>query len=183
MILTKKNLPINKNNENNDGNIILFDSVILQKQHFDIIKKGLKTLYPNKVVKKSNFKILYRASCDGDTIKTIMELVKNNKQLLVIIKTDKGEIFGAFIPDSVSNELYYSRGFIFELVNKKIEYNYLFFQYQSKNRKIYINPYFYINDSFSRKTSKILSNINFNKFTSEPHPIYKELEIYSISNY
>ena len=72
-----------------------FDSKIFQsinkiKFILDHIKKNDESFYFNKI------KLLYRGSRDGDRTKTCHELCDNKQNILIIIKSDKGYIFGGY---------------------------------------------------------------------------------------
>ena len=153
---------------------IYFNSEILKVSHFDIIRKGFLKIFPKINLKSSNFEILYRASCDKDKIRTLMDLCYLSKYLLLIIETIKGKIFGAF---AYHNENYNPPlGFIFELQTNKILYDNIELIFEQNKNRIMIKNYFFLNDSFfSSKKNRVLRNMNIGEtnFTCEEVEVFK----------
>ena len=85
----------------------------------DYIKQNDKTLNFN------NIKLLFRGSRDGDRTKTCHELCDNKQNVLIIMKSETGYIFGGYskVGFKVNNNLSYkidNNCFLFSLNLKKI---------------------------------------------------------------
>ena len=68
----------------------------------------------NNKIRGINFKLLYRASCDSDFSNTFFELCGKDKYILLIIKTTKGNIFGAYTYLYYNNDNPHSDQFFFD---------------------------------------------------------------------
>ena len=95
-----KRIEINENKINTiefkDLKLKDIDSNILTNyENFELINKRLKNSEILKE-KKINYKLLYRASRDGDEAKKFHEKCDNKSQILAVFKTTKGLIFGGY---------------------------------------------------------------------------------------
>ena len=89
-----KDLKIN-NNETQTTNKILFESKILSSLNdIDFILNYIHEKDKNFYF--SNLKLLYRSSRDGDKNDKCHELCDNKQNILIIIKSDSGYIFGGY---------------------------------------------------------------------------------------
>ena len=69
--------------------------LLLNYENIELINKRLKNSEILKD-KKINYKLLYRATRDGDEAKIFHEKSDNKKQILAVFKTTKGLIFGGY---------------------------------------------------------------------------------------
>ena len=107
-----------------ESKINFFDSKIIESKDnlnfiFDYIKQNDKSFNFN------NIKLLYRGSRDGDRTKTCHELCDNKQNVLIIMKSETGYIFGGYskIGFKTNNNYAYERDnncFLFSLNLKKI---------------------------------------------------------------
>ena len=145
---------------------LIFDSIILNKNHYNNIYNGLHKLYPNeKYIKSNDFKIIFRASCDGDKFNTIFELSKYSYNKLLIIETNKGKIFGMYSDNR--------RGFIFD--ENVIKYNKERISFDRSKNKIRVGNFCYLSNSFLSVKNKILNDY---LIIGEHSFICKEVEIF-----
>ena len=165
-----------KNNNKNDINInnninkmkskLIFDSIILNKNHYNNIYNGLHRLYPNdKYIKSNDFKIIFRASCDGDKFNTVFELAKYSNNILLIIETNKGKIFGIYSD--------IRGGFIFD--ENVIKYNRERIKFHKSKNKIIVGNFLYLSNSFLNYKNKILKDY---LIIGEHSFVCKEVEIF-----
>ena len=70
-------------------------NILTNYENFELINKRLKNSEILKE-KKINYKLLYRASRDGDEDKKFHEKCDNKRQILAVFKTTKGLIFGGY---------------------------------------------------------------------------------------
>ena len=107
-----------------ENKIINFDSKIIQSKDsisfiLDYIKQNDKTFNFN------NIKLLFRGSRDGERTKTCHELCDNKQNVLIIMKSETGYIFGGYskVGFKVNNNFDYkidNNCFLFSLNLKKI---------------------------------------------------------------
>ena len=107
-----------------ENQMISFDSKIIKstdniKFIFDYIKQNDKSFNFN------NIKLLYRGSRDGDRTKTCHELCDNKQNVLIIMKSETGYIFGGYskVGFKINNNFDYkidNNCFLFSLNLKKI---------------------------------------------------------------
>ena len=67
--------------------------IIKTKDNFDFVEKILKE---NIINKKIKYKLLYRATKDGDDCKIFHQKCDNNSQVLVLFKTTKSILIGGY---------------------------------------------------------------------------------------
>ena len=70
-------------------------NILTNYENLELINKRLKNSEILKD-KKINYKLLYRASRDGDEAKKFHEKCDNKEQILAVFKTTKGLIFGGY---------------------------------------------------------------------------------------
>ena len=97
------------------------DSLIIKtKDNFDFVEKILKE---NIVNKKIKYKLLYRATRDGDDSNIFHQKCDNNPQILVLFKTTKGIILGGYTEIGYKGSGYEridNKAFFFSCDRKKI---------------------------------------------------------------
>ena len=97
------------------------DSLIIKtKDNFDFVEKILKE---NIVNKKIKYKLLYRATKDGDDCNIFHQKCDNNPQILVLFKTTKGIILGGYTEigyKGSGDEKIDNKAFFFSCDRKKI---------------------------------------------------------------
>ena len=146
----------------------------------------------------SNIKLLYRSSIHGDNTKTLHELCDNKQNILIIIKSDSGYLFGGyskigFKTNNENKELIDNHSFLFSITKQKI--------YRVINNRpvichykndfgfcFYQSIYFY--DSFTKKNGNHISKLMKNNFNgiSDIYEInggkddfkIEELEVYQL---
>ena len=146
----------------------------------------------------SNIKLLYRSSIHGDNTKTLHELCDNKQNILIIIKSDSGYLFGGyskigFKTNNENKELIDNHSFLFSITKQKIypvinnrpvichyknDFGFCFYQ----------SIYFY--DSFTKKNGNHISKLMKNNFNgiSDIYEInggkddfkIEELEVYQL---
>ena len=112
-------------NPSEERNKILEDTskILSSMDELKFIKFYIKTNDPSFNLK--NIQLLYRGSRDGDRTKTCHELCDNKKNVLIIMKSDKGNIFGGYskIGFKATNKSEYlidNNSFLFSVDLKKI---------------------------------------------------------------
>ena len=106
--------------DNKEKNEKINSSIIKTSNNADFVEKIIKE---NVLNKNMQFKLLYRASKDGDDCKIFHEKCNNNKQILVIYKTKKGIIFGGYTETGFNGGggmVYDNKSFVFSCNKKKI---------------------------------------------------------------
>ena len=153
----------------------------------------------NMKMSLSNIKLLYSSSLHGDNTKTLHELCDNKQNILIIIKSDSGYLFGGYskigFKTNIENkELIDNHSFLFSITKQKIypvinnmpvicHYSNYF------GLCFYQSIYFY--DSFRNKNWNRISNL-ITKHFNGIKDIYeinggkdvfkiKELEVYQLS--
>ena len=157
-----------------ENKIINFDSKIIQSKDsisfiLDYIKQNDKTFNFN------NIKLLFRGSRDGERTKTCHELCDNKQNVLIIMKSETGYIFGGYskVGFKVNNNFDYkidNNCFLFSLNLNKIypaikDKKVICHIEETKGLCFYSSLSFY--DYFmSKKQNKIMSDIQkyFNNF-------------------
>ena len=80
---------------NNDCSITN-SSIVKTKEHNNLIINRLKNIEQFKNSKNFTFELLYRGTRDGDDSKTFHKLCDNNRNILVLVETNKNKKFGGF---------------------------------------------------------------------------------------
>ena len=99
------------------------DSNILSNyENIELINERLKNseILKDKII---NYKLLYRASRDGDEAKKFHEKCDNKRQILAVFKTTKGLIFGGYTKlgyNGKDNNVVDNKAFFFSCDLKKI---------------------------------------------------------------
>jgi len=168
--LSNDELPIMKIDDYNGP---YFDSkILIKKYYFDSLFKVFNLLQKSKY----EFKLIYRASTNSGDIKELTFLCRNLNKMLLIVKTHKGNIFGAlknFKDTNTDNIDKEDKGFVFDIINDKIYFD----DYSGylKDDKIGVYKYFCLSKNFFSKNNKIIKgsmNIEENYFSC------KEVEIF-----
>ena len=153
-----------------DYNGPYFDSKILKKKYyfdallqvFDLIQKS-----------KYEFKLIYRASLNSGEIKEFTSLCRNTNKMFLLVKTQKGNIFGALKYFNDINKDKEDKGFVINIINEKKyfddSYGYM------KDDKIGVFKYFCLSKNFFSKYNKI---INENMNIEENYFSCKEVELF-----
>ena len=98
------------------------DSVIIKtKENYDFL---LKIIKENIINKNPIFKLLYRATRDGDDCSIFHQRCDNNRQILVLYKTTKGIILGGYTEVGYQgndrNNVIDNKAFFFSCDRKKV---------------------------------------------------------------
>ena len=85
---------------------------------FDYLKSNVETSF-------SSIKLLYRSSLHGDNTKTLHELCDNKQNVLIVIKSDNGCLFGGFSKigfktSKSGEEKIDNHSFLFSITKQKI---------------------------------------------------------------
>ena len=159
-----------KENQMNSFESKIIESIDNIKFIFDYIKQNDKSFNFN------NIKLLYRGSRDGDRTKTCHELCDNKKNVLIIMKSETGYIFGGYskIGFKINNNWDYkidNNCFLFSLNLKKIypvikDKNVICSYGKEKGLCFYNSLVFYDNFMSKNEGAKIYNSIqeNFNGF-------------------
>ena len=152
-----------------DYNGPYFDSkILIKKYYFDPLFKVFDLFKKSKY----EFKLIYRASLYSGEIKEITSLSRNLNRMLLIVKTQKGNIFGALKNYNEINIDKEDKGFVFDIINDKIyfddSYGYM------KDDKIGVYQYFCLSSNVFSNCNKIRKNMNF----EEKYFSCKEVEIF-----
>ena len=122
--ISNKTSNILKNELRLQNSILLTSEIIDKNNYYKMIIKGLKSLNINLNQKNYYFDIIYKASSDGDNPKSFAELCEVGEQILLIIKTNKGKIFGCYssfkLNKKTQNDNIIQKGFFFDLTSNKI---------------------------------------------------------------
>ena len=121
--LNKLNNKKNKKLENKKiyiNEIISTSQILTTKSQYKLLINGLSEV----LNKKHNiiYNLLYKGISDKSKIDTIIDIIGKNRYMLLLVKTNKGSIFGAFVffKDSYPNE---NKGIVFNFIDEKIYYN------------------------------------------------------------
>ena len=165
-----------------------YSSILLNKEEKNLISNWINQ---NTKIK---YKLLFRASDDGDSIETFHKKCDNIGPTLILIKSKKGKRFGGYNPlnwDSTYMYKHHPSTFLFSLDNKKKyklkEDN---VQYSSVGGKSYfafgIGHDLYISDhctsnsnSYSNPYSFMIND--FNELTDEKYFSISDYEVYSVN--
>ena len=152
-----KNKNIIKNG--NINKIISISQIITTESQLNFLINGL-----SKVIEEKNleFNLIYKAKSDKSKINQIINVIGNNRYILLLVKTNKGSIFGAYTylydynkyMDTNKKEL----GIVFNFIDEKIYYNVEGFIYK-ENKGIEIKDYFYILKPSFRIKNKIMYDL------------------------
>ena len=171
--------------------------IIKNNEELKFLIDRLKINFPNQ--NKINFKLLYRATIDGDNNVSFHNKVNNKNSTLSIIETNKGLKFGVFLEvpfKNTENSINDDNCFIFRLDNRKI-YNSKKGAYKLNDCKSYIlnlynQPICIVNNCLTNnssytccKSNADASFIGFNNDyelnNKEQYFIVKEMETFQIS--
>ena len=114
-----------KNNKLNYETIIKDSKIFSNNNQIQFIEKGIlrSDMLKNNII---SYKLIYQATRDGDSIRNFYNKCENISHVLLILKTDKGLIFGgytdlAFIFDSKgATEYIDNNAFVFSMDKQKI---------------------------------------------------------------
>ena len=165
-----------------------YSSILLNKEEKNLISNWINQ---NTKIK---YKLLFRASDDGDSIETFHKKCDNIGPTLILIKSKKGKRFGGYNPlnwDSTYMYKHHPSTFLFSLDNKKKyklkEDN---VQYSSVGGKSYfafgIGHDLYISDHCTRNSNSYSNPYSFmiNDFyelTDEKYFSISDYEVYSVN--
>jgi hypothetical protein len=145
--------------------------ILIKKYYFD----SLFQVFDLMQISKYEFKLIYRASINSGEIKELTSLCRNINRLLLLVKTQKGNIFGALknFKDKNKDKDKEDTGFVFDIINEKkyFDDSYGFM----KDDKIGVYKYFCLSKNFFSKCNKIINesiNIGENYFSC------KEVELF-----
>ena len=187
-----KQLKIKIEEKNNNNNNYILSSDLINKEEINLISNWIK---PNS---KIIFKLLYKASIDGDLMSTFHSKCDNKGPTLIIIKSSKGKRFGGYNPlswDTTEKWKTDPHTFIFSLDTKK---KYIIIKenmkrYSSVGASEYIGFGYYCSDLLIRdqcmsrndnRTNGKESAYNITKqyeFTGEENFTIDDYECYSVS--
>ena len=106
---------VNKINRENNGKIARLSSEIINIYNINTFEE--------LVCKTENLKPLYRMTRDGANTKAMQEKIKNHSHIVVLVKTNKGKIFGGYTSREIKYDGYKIRddkAFLFSIdLNKK----------------------------------------------------------------
>ena len=191
-IKTKSDLKIRKKRIKEE----IIERKITYPNESQIITKEEEQLISNWInpVLQIKYQILYRASEDGDIMKTFHNYIDNKGPTLLLIKSTKGKKFGGFNPISwkVDNEYYsHDNTFLFSL-DKKKKYlikkelkNYCTFGWKNGISFGYSgdlcirNLFMKKNVSYCNMPKSFNSTLKY-ELTDERNFIVNELEVYSV---
>ena len=165
-----------------------YSSILLNKEEKNLISNWINQ---NTKIK---YKLLFRASDDGDSIETFHKKCDNIGPTLILIKSKKGKRFGGYNPlnwDSTYMYKHHPSTFLFSLDNKKkykLKENNV--QYSSVGGKSYfafgIGHDLYISDhctnnsnSYSNPYSFMIND--FYELTDEKYFSISDYEVYSVN--
>ena len=153
-----------------DYNGPYFDSKILTKKYyFDSLFQVLDLMQKSKY----EFKLIYRASLNSGEIKDLTSLSRNIYRMLLLVKTQKGNIFGALKSFNDINKDKEDKGFVINIINEK-----KYFDDSCgfmKDDKIGVYKYFCLLKNVFCKCNKI---INENMNCEENYFSCKEVELF-----
>ena len=177
----KEDKDFNEGNLDEIGNF-LNSEILTEGKEFSLLAKGILKIENISQIKKLKFKLIYRAKSDKNKIDTIIDKIGKNKYMLILIKTNKGNIFGAY---AYFYDYYYNNndqdrnlGVVFNFKKQKLLYDVEGFIWKN-DQGIEIKNYFYITKpSFSLK-NKIINNL---MEIEENNFICAKIEVYDIYN-
>ena len=116
----------NKDDENEIENF-LNSKILTEESEFSLLKEGILEIENIDDIEELKFELIYRAQSDKNKIDKIIDKIGKNKYLLIIIKTNKGNIFGAY---AYFYDFYYDNqekerklGVVFNFKKEKLFYN------------------------------------------------------------
>ena len=160
-------------------NKILSTSLIItEKSQLDLLISGISKVLNGNI---EYFRLVYQATFDKNKIDTIVNVFGRNRYVLLLVKTNKGNIFGAYtflydFLDYIYTEEK-SLGIVFNFTDNKIYYNVKSFLYEN-NQGIEIKDYFYIIKPSFKMKNKIMKGLIE---IGERYFICKTIEFYFIN--
>ena len=178
----KENKKNNNSNEDNTNEIDNFiNSEILSKEkEFSLLNEGISEIEGINDISKLEFNLIYRAKSDKNKIDKIIEKIGKNKYMLIIIKTNKGNIFGTyayFYDFCCYNKEDRKFGVVFNFTKEKLFYDVEGLIYKN-DQGIEVKNYFYITKPSFGLKNKIINNsmeIEESNFTCA------KMEVYDVS--
>ena len=171
----------NEDDLNEIGNF-LNSEILTEEKEFSLLSEGILEIENISKIKNLKFNLIYRAKSDKNKIEAIIDKIGKNKYMLILIKTNKGNIFGAYA--YFYDYDYYNKG---EDKNLGVVFNFkkekLFYDIEGliwkNNQGIEIKNYFYITKpSFSLK-NKIINNL---MEIGETNFTCRKMEVYDVIN-
>ena len=162
-ILNQKKIK-NKNIKDKNGNInkiISISQIITTESQLNFLINGLSEVIEGKNLK---FQLIYKAISDKSKINQIIDIVGDNRYILLLVKTNKGSIFGAYTyfynynKYMLTNKNKKELGIVFNFIDEKIYYNVEGFIHKN-NEGIEIKDYFYILKPSFRIKNKIMYDL------------------------
>ena len=178
----KSNLP-----EFNEESLLEKSTILQNSEEEKLIKDMISNF------KSKKFRLLFRATRDGDSANKFHSICDNYKNLIVLIETIKGYRFGGFTSNKFKGYSHYkfdNNAFLFSLDNKKV-YNIIAGQYAiycyENSGPCFAQESLYIPNNFFKKcgkTGKAGGPYQFEKDyeinNGEQTFIVKELEIFQV---
>ena len=171
----------NEDDLNEIGNF-LNSEILTEEKEFSLLSEGILEIENISKIKNLKFNLIYRAKSDKNKIEAIIDKIGKNKYMLILIKTNKGNIFGAYA--YFYDYYYYNKG---EDKNLGVVFNFkkekLFYDIEGliwkNDQGIEIKNYFYITKpSFSLK-NKIINNL---MEIGETNFTCSKMEVYDVIN-
>jgi len=172
----------NDNDSNNSINKIgnfLNSEILTEESEFSLLAEGILEIENVSEINQLKFNLTYRSKSDKNKIDKIIEKIGKNKYILLLIKTNKGNIFGAYtyFYDYYNNkEKDRKLGVVFSFKNGKLFYDVEGFIWKN-DEGIEIKNYFYITKPSFGLKNKITNNLmeigesNFTCFKIEAYDI------------
>ena len=173
----------NDNDSNNSINKIgnfLNSEILTEESEFSLLAKGILKIENVSEINLLKFNLTYRSKSDKNKIDKIIDKIGKNKYILLLIKTNKGNIFGAY---AYFYDYYYDNkekdrnlGVVFSFKNGKLFYDVEGFIWKN-DEGIEIKNYFYITKPSFGLKNKITNNLmeigesNFTCFKIEAYDI------------
>ena len=163
----------------------IINSLIIQENEIDLIK--------NFIGKNPKFKLLYRATVDGDTKENFDKKCLNKQPTLALVKNKLGNRFGGYTTQNWNYDQEYDKkdplSFIFSLDRKK-KYNLKINNSRAIHTKTYIiyfgNADFCLNKNFLTQNSGWCNSgtryfeASSKDLSDEEHFIVQEFELYHV---
>ena len=168
--------------EKNDNINFLNSEIITEEKEFSLLNEGISEIENIDNIELLKFNLIYRAKSDKNKIETIIDKIGKNKYMLIIIKTNKGNIFGAYV--YFYDYYYYDKdedrnfGVVFNFTKEKLFYNAEGLIYKN-DQGIEVKNYFYITKPSFGLKNKIINDL---MEIGESNFICAKMEVYDINN-
>ena len=168
--------------EKNDNINFVNSEIITEEKEFSLLNEGISEIENIGDIELLKFNLIYRAKSDKNKIDTIIDKIGKNKYMLIIIKTNKGNIFGAYA--YFYDYYYYDKdedrnfGVVFNFTKEKLFYNAEGLIYKN-DQGIEVKNYFYITKPSFGLKNKIINDL---MEIGESNFICAKMEVYDINN-